>query len=357
MGPAHALPPPHPAAAVPVGPGRAASWPAGPTAVVTLPYERKTIILAMDVSLSMGARDVDPNRITAAQTAAKAFVEQRPADVNIGIVAFGATAALVQPPTQNREELLAAIGRFQLQRGTATGSALYVALQTLFPDAGIDLESLVFRGGLSAERRARQIAGFAAKGEGKAFQPVAPGSYTSGVIVLLSDGRRTTGPDPLDAARMAADRGVRIFTVGFGTVKVASSASKAGRHTFASMRRHCKTVANVTRGEYFHAGTSEELKKVYKRLTTQLMLERKDTEIGFLFVALAAILLVASLACRCCGSGAVGRLGTRAVARHHAQVAEAKGVASGKAIVPSDRGPSDRLQCIAPTTPCRRAPR
>src|SRR5256885_889630 len=123
---------------------------ADPTAVVTLPAERKTIVLAMDVSLSMGARDVDPNRITAAQSAAKTFVEDRPDDVDIGIVAFGATASLVQPPTRNRDDLLAAIDRFELQRGTATGSALYVALQTLFPDAGIDLESLVFKGGLSS---------------------------------------------------------------------------------------------------------------------------------------------------------------------------------------------------------------
>ena len=188
---------------------------AGPTAVITLPAERKTIILAMDVSLSMSARDVEPNRLTAAQTAAKAFVQDRPEDVDIGIVAFGATASLVQPPTRNRDDLLAAIERFQLQRGTATGSALYVALQTLFPDAGIDLEALVFKGGLSPNGTRGRPLEAAPKTEKKAFKPVAPGSYTSGVIILLSDGRRTTGPDPLDAARMAADRGVRVYTVVF----------------------------------------------------------------------------------------------------------------------------------------------
>ena len=106
---------------------------AAPTAVVTLPSQRKTVVLAMDVSLSMGARDVDPNRITAAQSAAKTFVEDRPDDVDIGIVAFGATASLVQPPTRNRDDLLAAIDRFELQRGTATGSALYVALHWASP--------------------------------------------------------------------------------------------------------------------------------------------------------------------------------------------------------------------------------
>jgi Ca-activated chloride channel homolog len=269
---------------------------AGPTAVVTLPYERKTIMLAMDVSLSMGARDVDPNRITAAQAAAKTFVEERPPDVSIGIVAFGGTASLVQPPTQNRDDLLAAIGRFQLQRGTATGSALYVALQTLFPDAGIDLETLIFPGGLFAKGARGRSLDSASKSDGKAFRPVEPGSYTSGVIVLLSDGRRTTGPDPLDAARMAADRGVRIFTVGFGTEQGGTIGFEGWSAYVRLDQETLKTVADVTRGEYFYAGTSEDLKSVYKRLTTRLVLERKDTEIAFVFAGIAAILLGASLA-------------------------------------------------------------
>src|SRR6476646_7574657 len=107
---------------------------ARPTAMVTLPSRQQTIILAVDVSLSMGATDVDPNRLTAAQAAAKAFVEERPSDLRIGLVAFGGSAALVQSPTMNGEDLLAAISRFQLQRGTATGSALHVALAALPPD-------------------------------------------------------------------------------------------------------------------------------------------------------------------------------------------------------------------------------
>jgi Ca-activated chloride channel family protein len=268
---------------------------AGPTAVITLPAERKTIILAMDVSLSMSARDVEPNRLTAAQTAAKAFVQDRPEDVDIGIVAFGATASLVQPPTRNRDDLLAAIERFQLQRGTATGSALYVALQTLFPDAGIDLEALVFKGGLSPNGARGRPLEAAPKTEKKAFKPVAPGSYTSGVIILLSDGRRTTGPDPLDAARMAADRGVRVYTVGFGTEQ-GGAIGYEGWSIFVRLDEETlKQVAEVTRAEYFYAGTSEDLKKVYQRLTTQFVLEKKDTEIAFLLAAVATILLTASL--------------------------------------------------------------
>jgi len=273
---------------------------ARPTAVITLPSQQQTIVLAMDVSLSMSARDVNPNRITAAQAAAKAFVEEHPPDARIAIVAFGATASLVQPPTQNREELLAAIDRFQLQRGTATGSALYVALATLFPDAGIDLESLVFSGGLSRNSTPGgrpDVPGKTAKKEKKEDQelkPVAPGSYTSGVIILLSDGRRTTGPNPLDAARMAADRGVRVYTVGFGTAEGGAIEFEGWSVYVRLDEETLKAIADITRGEYFNAGTAAELRKVYQGLNARLVLERKDTEITFLFTAAAVVLLLAS---------------------------------------------------------------
>jgi Ca-activated chloride channel family protein len=267
---------------------------ARPSAVITLPSEVQTIVLAMDVSLSMGAKDVDPNRLTAAQLAAKSFIEQHPPNARIGIVAFGATASLVQTPTQNQEDLLAAIDRFQLQRGTATGSALYLALATLFPDAGIDLESLVFKGGLSSgsQPMLRQNPTLKEDTKGKDAKAVAPGSYTSGVIILLSDGRRTTGPDPLDAARMAADRGVRVFTVGFGTVEGGTIGFEGWSVYVRLDEETLKAIADVTRGQYFHAGTAEDLKKVYDTLNAKLVLERKETEITFIFAAVAAMLLL-----------------------------------------------------------------
>src|SRR5438067_12944697 len=114
---------------------------ARPAAVVTLPSQHQTIILAMDVSGSMRATDVEPNRISAAQAAAKAFVAEQPSSVLIGVVSFAATASVVQPPTHNREDILAAIDRFQLQRGTAIGSGILVALKMIFPDAEFDLRS------------------------------------------------------------------------------------------------------------------------------------------------------------------------------------------------------------------------
>jgi Ca-activated chloride channel family protein len=266
---------------------------ARPSGLITLLSRQQTIILAMDVSLSMGAEDVAPDRITAAQAAANAFVEERPPNVRIGVVAFGTSAALVQPPTQNSEDLLAAIGRFQLQRGTATGSALYVALATLFPDAGIDLESLDLKGGLSRTVARGIRLDSTRKPENEEFTPVQPGSYTSGAIILMSDGRRTTGPDPLDAAKMAADRGVRVFTVGFGTAQ--GTIALDGWSAYVSLDEETlKAVADITRGAYFHAGTAADLRKVYQDLNARLVLEKKDTEITFLFAAAALVLLLAS---------------------------------------------------------------
>src|SRR6476661_4867603 len=120
---------------------------ARPTAVITLPSQQQTIILAMDVSGSMRATDVQPSRLEAAQAAAKAFIGELPRHVKVGIVAFAGSAQVAQLPTTNREDLVTAIDRFQLQRATATGNAIVISLATLFPDAGIDLESMQSGGG------------------------------------------------------------------------------------------------------------------------------------------------------------------------------------------------------------------
>jgi Ca-activated chloride channel family protein len=263
---------------------------ARPAAVVTLPSQHLTIILAMDVSGSMRATDVHPNRLAAAQAAAKAFVAEQPGNVRIGVVSFAGTASLVQPPTHNREDIIAAIDRFQLQRATAIGSGIIVSLATIFPEAGIDLGSLIYgrdpRRGVPLDQ--------ARKPEKPPFKPVPPGSYASAAIILLTDGQRTTGPSVIEAAQMAADRGVRIFTVGFGTV---------GGETIGfegwSMRVHLdeaslKAIANMTRGEYFYAGTAKDLKRVYESLSARLVLEKKAMEISALFAAAAAVLAALS---------------------------------------------------------------
>jgi len=259
-----------------------------------LPSQQQTIILAIDVSLSMGATDVDPNRLTAAQIAAKSFVDERPPNARIGIVAFGANAALVQPPTEDKGKLLEAIDRFELQRGTATGSALYVSLATLFPDAGIDLESLTFPGGFYGGTGGRRLDP-RPKAPPKPFKPVAPGSNTNSVIILMSDGRRTTGPDPLDAAKLAADRGVRVFTVGFGTAAGGLIGFEGWSVYVRLDEETLKSVADVTRADYFYAGTSADLRKVYRNLNSKLVLERKNVEITSLITMGAALLVVLAL--------------------------------------------------------------
>ena len=269
---------------------------ARPTAMITLPSQQQTIILAIDVSLSMGATDVEPNRLTAAQAAAKSFIEEHPTNARIGLVAFGASASLVQPPTRDKEALLAAIDGFQLQRGTATGSALYVAIATLFPDAGIDVASLAVPGGFwrgTAPDRGKKLD--PGKAEPKKADPVPPGSYNNAVVILMSDGRRTTGPDPLDAARMAADRGLRVFTVGFGTAAGAMIGFEGWSAYVRLDEETLKAVADVTRGEYFYAGTAADLTKVYQSLNSKLVLERKSVEITSLFAAAAAVLVVLAL--------------------------------------------------------------
>jgi Ca-activated chloride channel family protein len=263
---------------------------ARPAAVVTLPSQQRTIILAMDVSGSMRATDVEPNRISAAQAAAKAFVAEQPSNVRIGVVAFAGTASVVQMPTQNHEDVFAAIDRFQLQRATAIGSGIIVSLATIFPDAGIDVSSLIY--GRDAPRgvpfdRPR-------KEQKPEFKPVAPGSYTSAAIVLLTDGQRTTGPDSLEAARMAADRGVRIFTVGFGTRSGDTIGFGGWSMRVRLDEETLKAIAKITHGEYFYAGTATDLKKVYDSLNSRLVMEKKQMEISALFSAAAAVTALVS---------------------------------------------------------------
>ena len=268
---------------------------ARPAAVVTLPSQHEVVILAMDVSGSMRASDVEPNRITAAQNAAKQFINDQPRTAKIGIVTFAGAAALVQPPTQNKEDLLAAIDRFQLQRATAIGSGILVSLKAIFPDVEFDLRGNNPRP--ESQRGARSLdAAKSADKDRKDVKPVPPGSYSNAAIILLTDGQTTTGPDPIEAARMAADRGVRVFTVGVGTPAGEVIGFEGWSMRVRLDEESLKTIANVTRGEYFYAGTAVDLKKIYENLNTKLVMEKKETEVTALFAAVATVLaLVAAM--------------------------------------------------------------
>jgi Ca-activated chloride channel homolog len=263
---------------------------ARPVAVVTLPTQKQTIIMALDASGSMRAKDVEPSRLVAMQNAAKKFVADASPRTKIGVVTFAATASLVQPPTDDREAIAAAIDRIQLQRATATGSGLIVSLATLFPDAGFDVSTALF--GRDAPRHAP--IGDAKKDPKKDFKPVAPGSYSNAVIILLTDGQRTTGPDPVEIAKMAADRGVRVYTVGFGTTSGEIIGFEGWSFRVRLDEETLKTIAIMTQGEYFHAGTADALKKVYETLNSRLSMEKKETEVTALLSGLAALLALAA---------------------------------------------------------------
>ena len=259
---------------------------ARPVAVISLPSNQQTIILAMDVSASMRATDVEPNRLVAAQEAAKTFLKELPRDIKVGIVAFAGSAQVAQGPTLNREDLVSAIDRFQLQRATATGNAIVISLSTLFPKAGIELQQLSLermRGGVG--RSLDQ-----APPKQDEFVPVPPGSYTTGAIVMLTDGQRTTGVDPLDAAKMAADRGVKVYTVGVGTVDGEIIGFEGWSMRVRLDEETLKTIAQKTAAEYFYAGTAHDLKRVYQNLSSRLTLEKKETEVSALFALAGALL-------------------------------------------------------------------
>jgi Ca-activated chloride channel family protein len=287
---------------------------ARPSAVVTLPSEQRTIILAIDVSLSMRATDVEPSRLAAAREAAKAFVQEQPSDVRVGIVAFAGSASIVQKPTGDRKELIDAIDRLQLQLHTAIGSGIIVSLAALFPEDAVELEAAntSARGGRDAPRSApidKQKP--EAKKERK---PVPPGSNRAGAIILLTDGRRTTGPDPLDAARLAADRGVKVYTVGFGSADF-SSANVDGMSIYMRFDEETlKAIALATAAEYFHAGSGADLKKVYETLNARYVLEKKETEISALLCALGALLILIAAGLSVAWFGRVGIASAKAPA-------------------------------------------
>jgi Ca-activated chloride channel family protein len=265
---------------------------ARPTATVTLPSRHETVILAMDISGSMRATDVQPSRIKAAQAAAREFVSAQPRRTRIGVVAFAGSAALVQAPTSNREDVLGAIERFELQRATAIGSGILMSLKAIFPEMDIDLRSLNprrDRGGESLRGTSLDAPREPAR---PAFTPVPPGSYTAAVVILLTDGQSNVGPDPVEAARMAAERGVRIFTVGVGTTEGETLRFEGWSMRVRLDEETLKTIADLTRGEYFYASNAADLNTIYQTLTSRLVMEKQETEITAIFAGAAAVLAI-----------------------------------------------------------------
>jgi Ca-activated chloride channel homolog len=268
---------------------------ARPTSTVTLPSSNSTIILALDVSRSMCSTDIAPNRLESAKAAALQFIERQDGNTQIGIVAFAGFAVLVQPPTTDKDLLEAAIKNLTTARRTAIGEGILMSLDTIaeFDDSVISPFSQT------------------------EVVPLPEGQYVPAIIVLLTDGVTTTGIDPLAAAQMASDRGVRVYTIGFGTANNTSPmncsfSSPYGFDQFTDpqfgggggggqFRREIdeeslKQVAAMTGGSYHLAESSEELQEVFDNLPTQVFTITETTEISVMFAAMAALFITLAIA-------------------------------------------------------------
>ena len=267
---------------------------ARPLIVVTSPSDQGTVVLLIDVSLSMAASDVPPTRLEAARAAAITFVKAQPRDVRVGIVAFGGHADVVQSPTLNRTDALAALDRLELQRFTAIGSGLMGALVTLVPTADIGDGYDVFGPGRPpAGSHEAPLPG--SRASKRADRTVQPGSYLSAAIILVSDGRGTMGIAPAKAAKMAADLGVRVYTVGVGTL-YGGVANVEGWPTIHAEfdEEILKNIADITGGEYFLARNADKLKRIYDTLGRRVIFETKQHEVTALFAALGVALSLAA---------------------------------------------------------------
>jgi Ca-activated chloride channel family protein len=291
---------------------------ARPRAMLLMPTAVESVILAIDTSGSMRAADVKPSRIEAAQAAARSFIDGMPSRLRVGVVAISGTAAVIQPPTTERDDLYQAIDSLQLQRGSAIGSGILVSLAELLPGAGIDVQKILNeasgdgpRPGTGATplrgapgRDSAGAAGATASGARsgspeppKTSPPAEPGSNRSAAIVLLTDGQGNTGPDTLKMAELAAQHGVRIFTVGVGTPEGITLNAQGMSMRVRLDEEALKKIADTTLGDYFRANDALDLRRIYKELSSRLTLERRQlTEVTAVFALAGCVLVIVAAA-------------------------------------------------------------
>lgn len=271
---------------------------ARPSATVLVPSNKAVIILAMDVSRSMCTTDIAPNRLEAAKDAAQAFVQNHTSGRQIGIVAFAGFAELIQPPTTNTQLLIDAIETLTTARRTAIGSAILRSIDSI---AEVD-DRVAPSDNPSAS-------------PGTPVLPPSEGELSPHIIVLLTDGASNSGPYPLTAATQAAARGIRIYTIGFGTADNQSLMDcgdlfrdeydfqgfgfdpQTGSQDFRLQidETTLKQVADMTGGTYYYASSAKELDDVFKNLPTFLVATRETIEVGVFFTAFAAIMIIAAM--------------------------------------------------------------
>ncbi len=265
-----------------------------PVSTVTVPASNATIILALDVSRSMCSTDILPSRLEAAKAAALQFVEDQEGNTQIGIVAFAGFAVLIQPPTTDQQLLETAIKNLTTARRTAIGEGILMSLDAL---SEIDDSITSPYSGIETV-------------------PLPEGQFAPAIIVLLTDGVSTTGTHPLLAAQLSVDRGVRVYTIGFGTDNNTSipNCGFQGNDPLAGQffgggggggsggpRREIdeetlKQVADMTGGSYHLAASANELQDVFQNLPTQLMTVTETTEVSVMFVVIGALLVTLAIA-------------------------------------------------------------
>jgi Ca-activated chloride channel family protein len=255
---------------------------ARPQSVVSLPRIEGTAILAFDVSGSMAATDLEPTRMEAAKSAARAFVERQPSSIRIGVVAFSDSGFSVQVPTNDQSLILGAINRLAPERGTSLGRGIEAALTVL------------------AEAEEDPAAGFYTRPSSVPAVPPTPlpaGAVAAAAIVLLTDGENTQAPDPLLAAQAAADRGVRIFTIGIGSIEGTTIEVEGFKVHSRLDEPMLRQLSDVTAGAYHAAADPEALRAIYDSIGTQLVVREESMEITFLFAGAGVlVLLVGGLA-------------------------------------------------------------
>jgi Ca-activated chloride channel homolog len=277
---------------------------ARPVQIVSVPAGRTTVILAMDVSRSMCATDIPPNRLAAAETAASNFIDRQTATTQIGIVAFAGFAEVVQTPTTDQEVLLDVVESLTTGRRTAIGSAILESVDAI-AEVDDSVPPLPSSGAAADET-----------------PPALPrGAYAPAIIVLLTDGASNAGPLPVEAAAEAAARGIRIYTIGFGTEDPNSERPPCGLQMVGNepadqfgfggfggggggggggFRRAIDeetllAVAEATGGTYYPASSAAELHTVFQNLPTNLITKHEIMEISVLFVALGTVLVALAI--------------------------------------------------------------
>ncbi|MCA1554308.1 MAG: VWA domain-containing protein, partial [Chloroflexi bacterium] len=242
---------------------------ARPQAVVVLPKQEGTVILTIDVSGSMQADDLKPTRMEAAKDAARNFVQKQPNGVRVAVVSFTDNAFIVQAPTTDRDAVIAAINRLQPQRGTAIGRGILTSLDAIFETNNADVPPNQRGTPLPTPTR------------------LPKGEYAPAIVVLLTDGESNVGPEPAEAAKDAAARGVRVYTIGIGTAE-GTILRIQGRSVRTRLdEAGLKRVADLTDGEYYNATNEQDLHRIYDSLGKTTVLRTEKTEVTYLFTGVA----------------------------------------------------------------------